>query len=350
MAFNLSQWGNALKAKVTDYQKREAFCKYLDPENDDYFERAQQKLKNSWIRKVMTGRFGLSPIRNVYTDITRDIGVAMAQNYAVAENGDLIRTNRPGIDKLYDLSKAIPIWDLAKTDEDGKGSVTGLSRENYRKFRYAVKKTTGQVIGNMNPDDVGKMDVALLDNQMFSFRNWMPATVREYTSKLIWDKECQMFEYGRFRAIMSEYTNDKLSDGELTDGRNFVLYAKHVLLPTTTRLISDLMTFGMAPKIGKKIGADPNNWLLGNRVNQVRAERAFAKWQNDNPGLIGKVSFEDYLEVKQAQIKAGLMTIRFVAGMMGLAMYLGHKDPDTDQPRYFNNMVTRDLFKIPRFF
>jgi hypothetical protein len=81
------------------------------------------------------------------------------------------------------------------------------------------------------------------------------------------------------------------------------------------------------------------------RVNKERATLKYQQWLSQNPDMIGKTTFEDFLEVKQGQMKAVLVELRVILGFIGLIVFLGGEGDDGEK-RYMNNIITRNLYKI----
>jgi hypothetical protein len=265
-------------------------------------------------------------------------------NWGLDNKGNLIRFTKSGKEKgVY--KDVTPLIDLVETDSSGKVTIKGLSDKNFMKFRAAIKSATSEVIGNMNPDDIGATDVHFYKNQFMAFKSWMPGVVLEYTGKLRWNETTQAMRWGRFRAYLSEYRKDlHFTEDELQAGGIFYSYMSSVVLPNITRLILDLSTFGLAPTLLKKAGV---KGLSPSDINIDRAKAAFQKWQlePENAGLKDIVTFDHFLEIKEAQIKAMLVQLRFIIGIMALAAFLGASGDD-GKPRYYENWVTRNMYKM----
>lgn len=328
-AFTDNQLLNTYRLISTHGKKVQALSKYFDAQNDDYFERELQKHKSSTKNKILNDRTAFAPLRNADTSITTVVLTSMAQNWGVNKDGTIVRFAKSGKEKgLYKDIKSI--FDSMKED----GTIEGLSKEGFKQFRAAVKSVAGEAIGNMNPDDVGAMDTDFYMNQMMAFKTWMPELVQEYLGDLRWDDTQQAMRWGRFKAYLNDYRKDlNFTKDELEHGRLFYAYMSKVVAPNISKLILDVATFGLVPSIKKS------------RVNENRAKLMFMKWQLDHPNLRGKVTYDDFLEIKQGQIKAMVVQLRFLLGMMALAAFLGGAGDD-GEPRYSKNWFTRTADKI----
>jgi hypothetical protein len=330
--FTVEQMLYANKLMVTDHKKYKAITAFFDAQNDDYAQRELEKHSASLGKRFINSRTLYAPLRGADTAITNPIVVAMTQNWGIKEDGTIVRFTKKGKEKgLYKGIKSI--FDSINLTDKGM-SIDGLSDEGFKQFRAAVKAVTSETIGNMNPDDIGAVDTNLIINQMMAFKSWMPALIQEYVGGLRWDETTQAMRWGRFKAYLNDYRKDlNFTEHEIEQGRLFYAYTSKVLLPNISKLILDLTTFGLAPRMGMK------------RVNEERAKKMFLRWRLEHPGLANKVTFDDFLEIKEAQMKAMLMQLRFIFAFMALAMFLGAKGDD-GEPRYYENRVTRAFYKI----
>lgn len=324
--YNGKQLQNAYKWIITESKKYDLLTDFFDAENDDYLERDLQKHRISWKNRLFRSRTGFGLLRRADKSIISTILVAMSQNYGITKEGTIIRFK-----KGIDASRYKTIWDASEI-ENGKLSVKGLTKEGYKQFRAAVKSVASEIIGNMNPEDIGKIDTNLLMNQAMAFRSWMPAVVRERVGGLVWNETTQAMKWGRYMAYLSEYKAN-YTPQEIEDGKLFVKYAQKILIPNVSKLILDITTFGLAPKMGMQ------------RINIERAKREFLKWQLKNPNLKDKVTFDDFLEIKEGQMKAMLVELRAIIGVMTLALFLAGSADDGEK-RYYKNFVTRNIYKI----
>jgi hypothetical protein len=340
--YNNEQFMYAAKEYAIHNAKYKDFTGFFDAQNDDYVERELMKYTASWKQKYMSDRTLFWPLRRVDESIVNQIVVAMAQNWGVDEKGNVVRFTTFGKKKgLYKDMKSL--YELMEKDDKGKVTIKGLSEEGYLQFRLAVKSGIGEIIGNMNPDDMGKMDVSFIHNQVFSFRGWIPAIVLEYSGKLRWDATTQAMRWGRFRAVASDYNKDISADQftteELETGKWIMPYITKVFLPVLRNQVIDLITLGLSPaqSFASKLG-----WT---RINEERAQRQYLKFLAENPGMRDTVSFEHFLEIKEAQIKATMMQIRTITMFLMLAMWLGG-DGEDGEPRYSHNFATRYMSKV----
>lgn len=330
--YTSEHYNNATKYIFKEAEKYKGLSKYIDPENDSYLDRSIGKDTASWQKKWMRDRTLFGFLREADKRIMRNIMVAMSQNFGVKEDGGIIRLNRKSMTP-EEREKYKSIWDLTETAADGTTTVKGLSKDGYIAFREAVKNTAGEIIGNMNPDDIGKMDTSLYVNQFMAFRSWMPEIIKERLGKLRWDSKTQSMKWGRFNVLKGEFSME-LSENEKVDYHLMSKYMLDILIPKVTNLIYDVVLFGLAPSRMLKT------------QNLERAKAHFNKWLAQHPeARKDGTTFEDYLEIKEAQIKAVITEIRVISSILALAMFLGMKGDD-GEPRYYSNWATRTMYKI----
>lgn len=337
ISYTSDQLNDAVQDMVLHRKEANTMCAFFDPYNDDYTDREFQKYKTTWKNKSLD-RFLFAFLRRADVSITRKAIIAMSKNYGIDEDGGIIRLNKPGVD----ASKYKTICESIGFDKDGNFEIQGLKKDGFIQFVAAVRSTMGGIIGNMNPDDIGRPDVGLIQNQFFAFRSWMPEVVAERLGKLKYDENVDSLKWGRFRSYLSEYSykaateelraSYNVSEQEFQDGKAISMYITHVLVPNISKLILDISTFGLAPKLGMK------------RTNEVRAQWMFNKWLDENPHLKGKVDFQQYLEIKEGQMKAMLVEIRMILSFLTLALFLGGTGDDGER-RYTHVWPLRVAYK-----
>jgi hypothetical protein len=331
ISYTEEHWLQAQIELMTKPKKYISFVEFFDPYNDDAYERIFRGRSATAKRKFFSDRLAYWPLKTADIKIMNHITMAMAHNYGLDKEGNLIRLNRAGVD----ASMYTPLIDAFEILENGDVKIN-MKEEAFMSFRNAVMKTSQGIIGNMNPEDVSATDTSLTQNVMMQFKTWMPGVVREYTGKLRYDEDIQAMRWGRFKALADQFGIYHLTEEDMDNGTKIALFAKKVLGPELVKLTLDLVTFGAIEK-----------WHIGgySRVNEEKARMRYQMWLSENPEMIGKTSFEDFLEVKRGQLKASLTTMRAILGMLSLILFL-KGEGDDDEPRYMENWITRTSFKV----
>jgi len=253
----------------------------------------------------------------------------MSENYGVNAKGEFVRLNR----KSADITGAKSIRELSSLDKDGK-LVIDITKENHLKFRNAVKATMSNIIGSMSSEEVSMSDLNIVMAIFMQFKTWMPEVVRERFGKLRYDERIQAVRQGRFGAYFSGY---KPTSEELINGFHLGYYMRAIVVPQIFKTAVDLATFGLASGVSK--------------INEVRARSHYEAWKSKmekhNPTLANEISFEEYVEAKQHQIKAFISELRIIMIAFGVFSMLG-ADDDHGDPRYMSMYLTRTMYKMFR--
>jgi len=345
ISYNSDQMNQTMLLFMKDYKKYKAASSFFDAYAEDIFERLAYKHSTRGGSKIMDPRMRFAPLRKTDEHLTDHITVSMMQNWGIDKDGNLKRMNIPGLD-TKDIT---PIIELIESFDNKTGEIKfkGIDKNSdvYIQFREAIRATTENVFGSLSKEDVSNIDLKLALNLMSAFKSWMPGIVRERTGGLVFDDRLQAVRYGRFRAAFSELS---LTPEQLETGFKLKEFMTQIFLPNLAKASLDLITFGALFKSGI-IGSDYTNEAgetVKTRTNIIRAQRRYDEWMTKNPELIGKVSFEMFLEVKEAQLKAMLVELRAIFTFFGLITFLAGEDPDTDEARYMNNWFTRTGYKI----
>jgi hypothetical protein len=332
IAYTEKQFVNATKLWATDHEKYLAFSKYFDFYAEDMTYRKATKLSQKPITRWLSTRNLFVTLRGADERVTNQVAVSMAQNYGIDSEGNLVRLNRKGVDENIK-----PLWDTVEI-KDGKlvfnpgdnVSTGGMTDSAFISFRNAVRSVTAGIVGSMNDEDISQTDTNLTLNLLMHFRTWMPGVLEERFGKFKYDEDVQALKAGRFVALASEFgfTNEQ---GQ--QYKKFRYYVQEVVLPKLGGIILDLGTFGIAPRLGLK------------RVNERKAKFAFQRWKAENPETAENVTFEEFLEIKQAQIKAAMVEMRMILLFLGVIAFLG-AEGDDGEPRYYSTWAGRQLYKV----
>jgi hypothetical protein len=341
---------------VADFKKYRAVSLYFDVYAQDPTTVLIENRSVNFFSRLFTYSNLMYPLRKTDENINDSVLNAMVHNWGIDLEGKLgkknalIRLNRTDID----TTGIKTIWELAKLDKStGKMYIEGITDENgkitgvdaYIAFRNAVRKTSSKIIGSLAQDDYFRGDANLLYNIMFQFRTWMLGIVKERTGKLTYDESIQAASWGRFMAATSEFG---LTDLDYEEGFKLRRYISKVFLPNIAKLSLDLITFGLAPKIGltSEFYTDELGRTRRVRTNVARARRMYVKYMVNNKQLEDSLSFDQFLEVKEAQMKAMLVEARTIITFLIVIHLLGSGGGDDEkQPPYMANWFSRFMYK-----
>jgi len=342
---------DAEKNKFTSFNKFKAISLFYDVYAEDPINRLADNKSFNFLTKISTTRNMFYPLRKVDELINDEILNRMALNWGIDIDNKLglgknalIRLNRPDLDTT-DIKS---IWELTSLDDKtGKVVIQGLTQDNYIEFRNAVKSTSANIIGSLSQEDISRIDVHLVYNLMFQFKSWMPGIIRERTGNLSYDEKLQAVRWGRYKAAFAEYG---LTTSEMNDASKINGFISNILLPNIGKTILDITTFGLAYKTGlgnvSTIYTDPKTKRqLKLRSNPERAKLMYYDWLHRNNLTTDKVSFELFLETKEAQTRAMMVEIRTILSVLAVLMFLGADGDDDGEPRYMDNYLSRLAFK-----
>jgi hypothetical protein len=350
--FDMKQYGNVVKMLAKDTRRMRGAADFFHVYAEDRSYKKALELAGSKLTKIFSSRFAFFPIRLSDESVDDVVLWSMMQNYGLDTEGNLAR--------LVNLPKGSQsILELTSMDKDGKFKAD-IQEHGYIQFRNAVREVAYHIKGTMNDEDIAQFNVNLAMSMAMQFKTWIPGVLEERFGKLSYSKTLDAVNYGRFRAYFSEY--------EHIQGASWVEWFGSVVLPNMGKLLADIGTFGLSTKMGIK------------RVNEKRAKDYFDRWRiqdenqdkmdtwyraafrtwknlNGNPKITFKewisshsaeanaMIYKEFLDAKQAQIKAMVNEIRIILAMMSVLALMGAKGDDDDNPWYYDTWAGRTMNK-----
>ena len=237
--------------------------------------------------------------------VANTILMSMMQNYGINENGQVKR-----LAQLEKGSKSL----LELVDRTGdKISITGLSSEAFDDFRNRVKYVSRQIKGTNTSEDLSMVQTNVYMKAFLHFRNWIAPMVKERFGNVVYTKEVQEFEAGRYRVAASAIFN-----------RDWVNSLKKLSL--------DIVTLG-------KIKFEANETVLLEQYDRFLLK---------NPDMANKMTKEDFLALKERSLREGLHEAKWILGLL-LIMQAAKADWDDDgKPDYKQTKLGREAFKLTR--
>lgn len=349
IAYNNKHMLQSHKHLISDHQKYTALSLFYDVFAEDPLTKLIENKSANFISRIATTRNLMYPLRKADELMKEAMLNAMALNWGIDIEGKLGKKN--ALVRLNDQSRdtsGIPtIWDLTTFDKNtGKVEIKGLTNENYIAFRDAVNTASENVIGSLSQEDISRIDTNLMYNIMFQFKSWMPGVIRERFGKLVYDDSLQAARWGRFRAATAELG---LTDPDFAMGMSFQKYISRKLLPSVAKFSLDLITFGVATKSGliSDTYTDEQGRTRKTRSNIERAKRMYYQYVIiEHPELMGKLTFDAFLEIKEAQMRAFTNELRAIL-MFGIIIHMlgGGGGDDKKEPPYMANWLSRFAYK-----
>jgi len=382
--YNSGTWYEAAKLGWKEAEKSLALGLFMDiysddlltrklnnqiPEDDSRLERTKHYFSSAFTDKTYTDKFrryvndrllmGIWKAESENRD--NNLVVTLSLSYGVDSSNNLVRFKREDFEKDgVTLKKAKTdagfkrIYDIFQYDKDsGKPMFQGLnakeSEKLYIKFRQAVKGVKSRISGETSREEAAYANMTLVGNMAMHFRNWMPGVLRERFGQLSYDNNTLAASQGRYIATLKHLAADK--EGSTT--------VASFVGSIASRLGRVMFEVSMVPQAIRYVQGKEGRF----KVNADIVKTQYEVWKGNNPDLADKITFEDYLEVREAQLNAMIMELRvllmFVAALALLSMGTGGDDEDeywrrklyavvrkgyselafTTNPSEYNNMI-----------
>jgi hypothetical protein len=303
MMFNKKQWLEAEKFQTFNRKNIDmmhALGQHFDIYTESELDRAiykESREKHKYLERAM-----FAPLRRTDEAIDNTILGAMMRNYGLDENG-----NHRRLKGLPEGTKSY--WDLLDKEhweKTGEIKIEGIDNDSFIHLKNAVQKGAIKVKGAVSDDDIAGYQASIYADLFMQFKTWMPGLLKERIGKIRYDHDLDLVEYGRYRAVMDEFS--------YAGSNNAFEYITKTFLGKSLELAWDIATFGFSKSMSK---------IEGNETKMKRAKLQFQRFLQKNPHLKDKISFEQYIEAKQAAIRAAVMEFRVVLVMAQMTWMMG---------------------------
>lgn len=311
--FNHKQMQKTMSMMGKEYKKYRAFSDFFSIHAEDFTTKEALSLSAKGVQKHFDVRTMFMPFREVDENLENLVMVSMAQNYGFDSDGNLKK-----LENLPEDSKSI--WDLT-TFENGELNITGLTDKNHQAFRQGVMEVAAAVKGSMSSEDISRVDTMLMLNMGMQFKSWMPAIIEERFGSLKYRKHLDTAKIGRYTALGEEFK--KMED------TSYPYFLKNVVAPNIGKFM-----MAMLPLVKYKSG------------NKEMLLRRLEEWKALNPEHTNDITEEQYVELKERQIKAMAAELRAILLMTSLILALGMDWDDDGEPLYSEMWFTRQVYKV----
>jgi hypothetical protein len=228
--------------------------------------------------------------------------------------------------RIEDRNKAAGITTKVKSIREltsivnDKLVIEGFEQKQYQQFRNRARYIGGSIKGQMSSDDLATFNMTMLGASIMQFRSWLPALLEERFGNLRYVEATRSLQQGRYTVFAKEiFTSDK-EIGEL------------------------------GVSIGKRMLQFSFN-LIGFRKALVRPDRAryeFEKWRNNNQNdpRLETMTVDDYMRMREGQLKAMVAEMRAALLIMALVMFMGMDWDGDDEKEYKRFWATRKLRQV----
>lgn len=331
--YTREQYLQSLKNSYGDRPKFLALSAFFDPMGHRYgnFSVTTQKQygkeefgnasERNWINKYVNGRMFMRPFSAGDEYIDEIILGSVAQNYYVDELGNLrrMKTDEDRV-KFKDRS----IWSLFEFKDNN--AKLNLDEEQVKNviinFRSVAQAIQSKIKGTIPEEDKAYWQSQIVGQVVMHFKSWMPGIIKERFGELKYNSSLMAVDIGRYRAVGLEFSN--------VEGKATMDWLKEVLTTKLGQFAKHLLFFG---KLGK--------------MNDAKTkEMFFDQWLEENPHYKGKITYDEFVDIQQKQVKALMIELRILLAFAGLLMALLGDWDDDGQKDYKQWLVTRKLASV----
>jgi len=336
--YNKTMWAKSLKDRYSTEKKPLYFAlaNFIQPYAGSNVEHISKKLKGNTLASKINYDTLFAGFRIGDEHIDEQVMYSMLQNYGLDENKNLVRLNSKRLEEGLK-----PILDNARIEGeslviDGLIDKEGnVNEELYSQLRNLILNTTTTIKGGLNSQDMNAANMTIMGKMVMSFRNWLPALAEE-----------------RFRGVNNILSQQSLrynpQTNTVTEARYTALLSD-VVDPDAISVLNLVKYLGLA---SAKLAANMLPFVKDSKFAQINKDRAqvlYNKFLEDNQHLPavknGSLTFEDFLEYKQGQVRALGTEVAYITTLVVLLGVLGGGFDDDDKFTK-KNWATRHSFRI----
>lgn len=326
--YTKQMWLESNKARVNATKKYFGLAAFFEPyAGKSNFDKINQYKSNKVLRNLNYNTL-LIGFRKGDEHIDEQVMYSVLQNYGI-QDGKFVRIgNKEGIKSIIDSVeiKGENLIIPGLINEKGE-----INSELYSEIRSTLLNIIASQKGGLNDEDMNMVNMHLLGNLAMSFKNWMPALIKERfegaldSNNLRFNNVTNTVTVSRYAAFISELELNKEDKG-LMD------WFYGVFNINTAKILSDIVTFG----------------LYKYKINENRALVEFNEFKNKNRNnpKIQNYTFEDFLDYKQGQVKAGIVEFRTMLILLSILGLLGGDWDDDDKKDYKASWIGRQTYKL----
>lgn len=264
--------------------------------------------ERNFIKKYVSTRTLLRPFSYGDEMIDETITVAMSKNFYVDHNGNF-RRFRTEAEKIEFKDRSI--WNLFSYENDI--AKLNIPEDKLKgvviAFRRAVQEGQSKIKGTIPEEDKAYWQSQILGQVVMHFKSWMPGLLKERFGKMRYNDNIQSIDMGRYVAFSKEFHN--------VEQYGAVEFITKITLPKLAEFTQRLL------------------WLSKSKFNdRARKIEAFNKFIEENPHYDGKITYEEFEQLQQKQVRAMLVELRIILGLTALMFAFGGDWDDDGEPDY----------------
>jgi hypothetical protein len=206
-------------------------------------------------------------------------------------------------------------------DKDGNVDI-----DKYTKIRDMAIAVAKQISGQMNPEDMANYSSVLMYSMVMSFKSWLPGMWNARGSRMRYNASTNSIIEGKYQVLLQDM--DK-------GNKKLLAFIGLEVIPRLAKFIA------LSPFI-----AVSNKNLY--KINESRARDLFEKFKSDNRNdpKIQKMTFEDFFDYKQGQLRSLAAELTVIFAFMSVLVALGLDWDDDGKADYAETWAGRVLFRI----
>jgi len=321
----------AQTALMTADPKMRAMAEHFMIYQRDDSENRADKLSANYITRHMTNDKWFSFLSTADRGIDATIIYSLSQNYGIdpeTKEVELLSKLPEGTQSILDLMEIEqnPQWESTAGNVSDKAvdrynvKIPGMTEAQERQFRNISRRISDKVKGTMTGEDIALYNNTLLMRFMMHYKSWLPGIAMERFGNQRYDQILKTFDEGTWVSTWNNFgLSEVMGPAEALDKEVQLLDYVGQLGLDVANIGLDIVTFGLSNQFKVKedlARAKFNQWIANNKDNPEFADRLKDEGQREE-------MFQEFLEMKRANIKAHLMEMRLTLLFMLLLMLMG---------------------------
>jgi len=332
--------------------KMRALVEYLDFYQRNDAQTRADRLSAQYATRHMTNDKWFAFLSTADRGIDAITLYSTALNFGVDENGIAKRLDRlpegsKNIIELMELEQN-PLWEGTTTNVSNKAvdryktNIKGLSEEGELKLRDVGREIGFKVKGSMTDEDKALYNSHMFLRLMMHYKSWLPGVAAARFGKQKYSHILETFDEGTWMSFFSNTDMAKSMDAaKALDVEMHTMNILSTLFMDGVKVLGDVATFGYlnVPVKEDLARARFDVWASNNANNPEFADKLRDKENREE-------MFQEFLKMKQGNIKAFLMELRITIGLVLLLFQLGGDDDEDGKLDIRQTYAGRKLHNI----
>ena len=332
--------------------KMRALVEYLDFYQRNDAQTRADRLSAQYATRHMTNDKWFAFLATADKGIDAITLYSTALNFGVDENGmskrlDFLPEGSKNIIELMELEQN-PLWEGTTTNVSNKAvdryktNIKGLSEDGELHLRDVGREISFKVKGNMTDEDKALYNSHMFLRLMMHYKSWLPGIAMARFGKQKYNHILETFDEGTWMSFFSNTDMAKSMDAaKALDVEMHAMNIVKTLFMDGVKILGDVATFGYlsVPVKEDLARARFDVWASNNANNPEFADKLRDKESREE-------MFQEFLKMKQGNIRAFLMELRITLGLVLLLMTIGGDDDDDGKLDIRQTYAGRKLHNI----